>query len=290
MKLSVVTVVGALAWLAATVTPASAAEDPIDVWVSILPQVEMVDRIGGDHVTVRALVQPGDSPTTYEPTPRQLAALWDSDLVLVVGVPFEATLFAKIGGISPQLHVVDAARGIDLQPIEDHAHHHGGSAHLDPHTWLDPELVKIHVANIAEALCETAPQHCETFTRNRTAYDEDLQRVDDEIRRVLGPYRGRHLLVFHPSFGYFSRRYGLHQVAVETGGKTPSPRQLAELVEAAETSDVGAVFVQPQFTDSAAQAVAEAVGGRLVELDPLAPDLLANLERMATTIAAQYRE
>jgi zinc transport system substrate-binding protein len=290
MKVPTVTLVAAVAWLAAAVTPASAADDPIDVWVSILPQVEMVDRIGGDHVTVRALVQPGDSPATYEPTPRQLAALWDSDLVLVVGVPFEKTLFTKIGGISSNLRVVNAAQGIELQPIEDHAHHHASAEHLDPHTWLDPQLVKIHAANIADALCETAPSHCAEFRSNRAAYAEDLQRVDNEVRRLLGPYRGRHLLVFHPSFGYFSRRYGLHQVAVETAGKTPSPRTLAELVEAAETSGVGAVFVQPQFTATAAQAVAEAVGSRLVELDPLAPDLLANLERMATTIAAEYRE
>jgi zinc transport system substrate-binding protein len=277
----------ALVWIAG---PATAGGTTLDVWVSILPQVEMVERIGGDHVTVRALVQPGHSPATYEPTPRQLSALWESDLVLRIGVPFEEAVFAKIRGINSDLRVLDATRGIELQPIEDHDHHHAHSERLDPHTWLDPQLVKVQAGTIANALCESAPQHCPAFNDNLDSYRQDLHRVHGEISETLAPYTGRDILVFHPSFGYFATRYGLHQVAVETSGKTPSPRQLAELVEAVERSGVGAVFVQPQFTGTAARAVAEAVGCPVVELDPLAGDHLANLVRMATTIAAQYEE
>jgi len=288
-RLVVVTVLTA-AGLAALATPVGAADDTIDVWVSILPQVEMVERVGGELVAVHPLVQPGHSPATYEPTPRQLSALSDADLVLRIGVPFEASLLHKIGGVQPDLWIVDAAAGIELQPIDDQGYHHHGPARLDPHTWLDPELVKIQAANIGDALCEAAPRHCGTFRKNLATYRDDLDRANREIEVVLTPFRGRDLLVFHPSFGYFARRYGLHQVAVETGGKTPSPRRLAELVEAAQASGTGAVFVQPQFANTAAQAVAEAVGCRLVELDPLAADHLANLERMAATIAASYEE
>ena len=86
------------------------------------------------------------------------------------------------------------------------------------------------------------------------------------------------------------RKYPVDQVAVEAEGKTPSPRRLARLVDAARSSGATAVYVQPQFTASAAQAVADAVGCDLVQLDPLAPDHLANLQRMAETIAANYED
>lgn len=278
----------AAAWIAVLVTPTVLAGEVVDVWVSILPQVEMVKRIGGDVVTVRPLVQPGHSPATYEPTPRQLSALWDADLVFRVGVPFEATLFDKIGDLRPDLRIVNTASGIEMQPIDDHGHHHGQDERLDPHTWLDPELVKIHAANISTALCREVPQHCDSFTHNLSVYGDDLDRVHHQIEELLTPFEGRDLLVFHPSFGYFASRYGLNQVAVETGGKTPSPRRLAELMNAVQESGACAVFVQPQFASGAAQAVAEAAGCRLVELDPLAADHLANLGRMAATIAATY--
>jgi zinc transport system substrate-binding protein len=102
---------------------------------------------------------------------------------------------------------------------------------------------------------------------------------------LLEPLSGRRLFVFHPSFGYLARRYGLEQVAVEVGGKAPSPRQLSELVEQVQASGSKTIFVQPQFAHRPAEAVAEAAGCDLVELDPLAEDHLANLERMAETIA-----
>jgi zinc transport system substrate-binding protein len=274
--------------LAALAAPAGAQSPVIDVWVSILPQVEMVERIGGELVSVRVLVQAGHSPATYEPTPRQLTSLWEADLLLRIGAPFESRLVDTIRRMPSRVRIVDTTRGIELQPLEDHGHSHGAS--LDPHTWLDPVLVAIQAENIAQALCEAEPVHCPAVQANLAAYLEQLDLVHSRVAAIMKPAEGRDLLVFHPSFGYFARRYGLIQVAVEAEGKTPSPRRLARLVDAARSSGATAVYVQPQFTASAAQAVADAVGCDLVQLDPLAPDHLANLQRMAETIAANYED
>jgi zinc transport system substrate-binding protein len=100
----------------------------------------------------------------------------------------------------------------------------------------------------------------------------------------LGPLKGREILVFHPAFGYFAERYGLTQRAVESEGKEPGPRQLAALIDTARERGVRVVFVQPQFSRSSAEKIAEAIGGAVVPMDPLASDYLANLERMATEV------
>lgn len=272
--------------VAAMTLPCVAAGQPLEVWVSIPPMLEIAGRVGGDRVHAQALLASGASPHTYEPTPRQLAALWEADLFVGIGVPFETPLLAKIASLRPNLPVADCSRGIELQPIDNaHLGAHPGER-FDPHTWLDPVLVRIQAAAVRDELCRLAPADCASLDANLASYLADLEAVHQRIAAILAPYRGRTLLVFHPAFGYFARRYGLEQVAVEVGGKEPTPRQLALLVEQAKASGASALFVQPQVRGSTAAAVAEAVGCPLVELDPLAADLSANLERMARAIAA----
>ena len=112
----------------------------------------------------------------------------------------------------------------------------------------------------------------------------DLDRVDREIARTLAPLKGREILVFHPAYGYFAHAYGLKQTAIEVEGKEPSAAHLAAVVERARQTGVKVIFVQPQFSTAGAQAIAKEIGGAVVPLDPMARDVLANLETMAETI------
>ena len=279
---------GLLGGLLAVVAAAlpGAAGEPLEVWVSIPPMLEIVGRVGGDRVHAQALLSPGASPHTFEPMPRQLAGLWEADLFLGIGVPFETPLLAKIASMRPDLAVADCSREVELAPIDDaHLDAHPAER-FDPHTWLDPVLVKVEAAAVRDELCRLSPADCAALDANLASYLADLEAAHRRIETMLAPYRGRTLLVFHPAYGYFARRYGLEQVAVEVGGKEPTPRQLGLLVEQAKASGATALFVQPQVRGSAAAAVAEALGCPLVELDPLAADLSANLERMARDIAA----
>ena len=276
---------GGLLAVAAAALPGAAGE-PLEVWVSIPPMLEIVGRVGGDRVHAQALLAPGASPHTFEPTPRQLAGLWEADLFLGIGVSFETPLLAKIASMQPDLAVADCSREVELAPIDDaHLDAHPAER-FDPHTWLDPVLVKVEAAAVRDELCRLSPADCAALDANLASYLADLEAAHRRIETMLAPYRGRTLLVFHPAYGYFARRYGLEQVAVEVGGKEPTPRQLGLLVEQAKASGATALFVQPQVRGSAAAAVAEALGCPLVELDPLAADLSANLERMARDIAA----
>ncbi|MCI5133401.1 MAG: ABC transporter substrate-binding protein, partial [Candidatus Electrothrix sp. EH2] len=85
-------------------------------------------------------------------------------------------------------------------------------------------------------------------------------------------------------FGYFAHAYDLHQKAVEIEGKAPSPKQLYALVGQAKADKVKVLFVQPQFDRRNAQAVARAIKGELVVLDPLAENIEQNLRQMAEAV------
>jgi zinc transport system substrate-binding protein len=255
--------------------PATARDLPL-VFVSIPPLKFVVERLAADAVAIEVLLPPGASPHTYEPTPRQMADLDRARIYLAIGVPFEKAILGKISAV-----IV----GVTLLPVMGDADHHGPGA-PDPHIWLDPMRMATVAATVAGALTEILPSKKTEIERNLGALERALAATDARVAAILDGLSGRSMVVFHPAYGYFARRYGLHQVAVEAEGKAPSARQLASTVDTLRTESVTAIFIQPQFSRIAADRVAAALGCQVVELDPLAGDYLANLEEMARRIAA----
>jgi len=260
--------------------------EPI-AFVSIGPQRYLVQSIAGSRIRVEVLVQSGQDPHTFEPTPKQMAQLSRGRLYFRIGVAFERSLIPRIRSSNPQLKIIDTQAGIELREIEEG--NHEGEDHdehgLDPHTWLSPLLAKRQAQIIRDALIEADPGGREEYEAGYRNLAAELDSLHEEIAAVLAPYRGEEIFVYHPAYGYFTDEYGLRQVAVETGGSEPSAQQLARLIERARERQVRIVFVQPQFSRTGAEAVAEAIGGVVVPLDPLAEDYVGNLREMARKIA-----
>jgi zinc transport system substrate-binding protein len=280
----------ALAAVGQAGAPAGAADPETVVFVGIPPLEFVVERLAGEFVTVEVLLPPGASPHTYEPSPRQMAALDRAALYLQIGVPFEGPFLDKVKSVVDELRIVDCRRGIELVPVEGGEAHDHGHDFLDPHIWLDPARMQQVAANAAQALKELLPERSPEIDRNLLALELALRETDRRVAEVLARHNGRTMAVLHPAYGYFARRYGLEQLAVEVEGKAPSARQLTAVVDRLENHPLRAIFVQPQFSKTAAQRIADALGCDLVELDPLAADYLANLERMAGRIAASLED
>lgn len=253
------------------------AEDgSITAVTSILPQEYFVEQIGKDRVEVQALVTPGSSPATYEPTPRQMAALSRAELFFRIGAPFENALVPKIES-TKGLRIIDTREGITLR----------GN---DPHIWLSPRLVKVQARTIANALIDIDPAGRDNYKKHLAVFLGELDALDARLANALAPVRGRSFMVFHPSWGYFANDYGLNQQAIELEGKEPSGRQLVRMVNMAKAQDVHAIFVQPQFDMDSAQRIADAIDGVVVPIDPLARDYIANLEQVASTLLKALQE
>jgi len=300
----------ALLALGLMVNSASAEAAParkLKVVVSILPQAYFVERIGGERVEVEVLVGPGQSPHAWEPTPRQVEGLARAHVYFRIGIDFENALVPRIEQMFRHLRIVDTRRNVPLRSMTadelaaaeaDGAHEHSeacvhGSGSTtaptgppDPHIWLSPLLAKIQAETICDALVELDPEHAEEYRSNLAAFHGDLDRVHARIAEVLAPLKGRPVFVYHPAFGYFTDAYGLRQVPVEMGGKEPTARQLAALIEKAKATGAKVIFVQPQFPTKSATAVAQAIGGAVVPIDDLARDYLRNLEELADRIKA----
>ena len=155
---------------------------------------------------------------------------------------------------------------------------------MDQHTWLDPQLAKIQAKTIADTLIRIDPSHKDQYEKNLKGFQADLDAIHEQLKKALAPVKGKSFFVFHPAYGYFGDAYGLKQVPVQIGGKEPTARQLARLIELAKEDGVRVIFVQPQFSKKTAEALAKGIGGAVVPLDDLAPDYLKNLQEMATKL------
>jgi len=270
-----------------------AVAEKVPVFVSILPQKYFVEKVGGDRVDVSVMVPPGASPATYEPRPKQMAAISGARIYCAIGVPFEQVWLEKIIAANPDMLVVHTDRGVEKIPMGDR-HDHGeqqrhGHGMMDPHIWLSPPLVKIQAANILEGLVKVDPVHRREYEANCNRFSQELDALDAELRGIFAGKRDLEFMVFHPSWGYFARTYGLKQVPVEVEGKNPKPARLQKLIEHARNRGVKVIFVQPQFSKASAETVANAIGGKIVFADPLALDWMANLRDQAAKFKAALR-
>jgi zinc transport system substrate-binding protein len=96
-------------------------------------------------------------------------------------------------------------------------------------------------------------------------------------------------MVFHPSWGYFAKRYHLEQISIEIQGKEPKPAQLIELVEEAKKHDIKIVFVAPQFSQKGAKTISKSINGNVATINPLSEKWDENLLKVATEIAKSYK-
>jgi zinc transport system substrate-binding protein len=256
----------------------------VPVFAGIPPVAWLLERVGGSHVQIGTLLQPGADPHVFEPTPRQGMALGRARLFFTAGMPFENELVERIASRHAGLTVVDTPAGIVKQTTTDPDEPAGA----DPHVWLSPPLLRVMAGNVAEALALADPAHAADYRHNAAAVSAELAGLDARIARRLAPFRGRRFYVFHPAFAYFAAAYGLVQEAVEVEGKSPTPRQLQALVRQARADGVSVIFLQPQFDPHAAEAVARAIGGTVMPMDDLARDLPRNLDDMAEKIATGF--
>ncbi len=255
----------------------------MQVCVSIAPQAFFVKKIAGDLADVEVLVKDGSSPATYAPKPSQLKTIANSKLYFTIGVAFEKNWLDRFKSVNDNLLLIDTTTGIQKLHM-DNKHKHSKNEHnegLDPHIWLDPILVIKQVNTISEAFTSQDPKNSKIYIQNRDNFIKELKDLDKQIKDILANIKNRKFIVFHPSFGYFAKRYNLTQIAIEKEGKEPSIKYLKKVIDFAKQNDIKRVFVAPQFSQKSARQIAKEIDGKVVTVNPLAYNWDENLLSIA---------
>ncbi|CAB1058995.1 hypothetical protein D1BOALGB6SA_3753 [Olavius sp. associated proteobacterium Delta 1] len=177
------------------------------------------ERIGGDHVKVEFPVPADVDPAYWNPDLANIAAYQKADLILLNGAGY-AKWIAKVS--LPQSKMVDTSRKFKdryIQTKQAMTHTHGAAgqhahAALAFSTWLDLTLAIRQAEAVAWAMGRQRPQLRDTFQSNLKALARDLQSMDQDLQTIVSQKPSLPLIVSHPVYDYFARRYGLKIVSV----------------------------------------------------------------------------
>ena len=232
---------------------------------------DIAQEIAGDRMEIDVLIPPGADPHTFQPTPRDVAKIADSQMLIANGAGLEEWLQEVIDNAGGQRVLVIAADG-----LPESADRPG-----DPHFWLDPNYVIHYARQIRDGLIEIDPTGEAVYMQNTEQFIARLENLDGWIKQqveTISPDK-RLLVTNHESFGYFADRYGFVIVgtiipSVSTGS-SPTAQQMVALVEAIKATNTGAIFLEAGSNPDLAQQLAEEAGINVIvdlRTQPLFPD------------------
>ncbi|MDD4798881.1 MAG: zinc ABC transporter substrate-binding protein [Clostridia bacterium] len=251
-------------------------EKPV-IAVSIIPEQAFAEAVCGDLAEVITLIPPGSSPANYEPTPQEQEKFNKADIYFSIGVPTEETNI--LPNLNTNTKLVELAKEVSavypdlmLGKIRD------------PHIWLSPKRAMLMVKIIAREMSLLDPANQAIYQKNADVYTAQLKALDLEITESLAATENKKFIVFHPAFGYLAEDYGIIMYALEENGKEATAAHLREMIDFAKAEGIKIIFYQAEIDSSQSAAFAEEIGGKAVQLAPLAYNYLENLKVMANAI------
>jgi ABC-type Zn uptake system ZnuABC Zn-binding protein ZnuA len=253
-------------------------------------------EVGGDAVEVTALLTPGQSAHSFDPSAAQLLALGEADALVVNGGGLESWLDDAIAASGFDGELIDASAGIELAATadvhdddehaddvhaddehsdEDHAddehadddEDHAEDAHAhdggNPHIWTDPHLASEMVENIADGLTELDGVDAEAIRASEEDYQARLEALDEWIHENVEqvPVEQRLLVTNHDAFTYFLDAYDVTFVGSVIpsfdDNAEPSAAEIDALVERIRETGVQAVFSEASISPKAAETIAK---------------------------------
>ena len=249
--------------------------EPIQIVVTIPVLKDLTEQVGGAHVHVLSLLSGLENEHTYSPKPSDIIAVRKARLLVEIGVGLEVWVSALVKNAgSPLLRVITTSKGIGL--IRDSGREDGQQAEDDqhdgnPHIWLDPENAKIMLRHITEALIKVDPPHASEYRDNQAAYLRQLDQLQADLLERLKPISDRRIMVYHPAWPYFARRFGFRivdEVVTQSGGE-PSAHHLQTLINRIRKDRIRVIVSEPQISQKIPDMLARETGARVVVLSPL---------------------
>lgn len=256
------------------------------ITVSIDPLRFITEQITGNDFEIQVLVPPGSSPETYEPTSAQMLQTAHSKAYIEIGLlDFEINLEQAVRKNMPQVTLIKTSDRIPLLTGHcGHAHNDEEHTHgIDPHIWLSPTRLKTIAENVYNGLSVIYPDSSK-YKENYDALCKRIDSLDRSLVTLLTPEK-RGFLIYHPALTYLAADYGQTQISVEVEGKEPSPAYLSRLIDSAKALNINKILYQKQFNKSTVEAVAEELDLTPVAIDPLAENVIENIESLARLIA-----
>ncbi|MGT2745054.1 metal ABC transporter solute-binding protein, Zn/Mn family [Streptococcus phocae subsp. phocae] len=267
---------------------------------SFYPIYAMTKAVSGELNDIK-MIQSGNGIHSFEPSPNDVAAIYDADAFIF----HSHTLEAWAGDIKENLKhskekVLEASEGMALDKVkgleEMEASEGIDPATLyDPHTWTDPQLAAKEVERIKDFLVAADPSHEKSYEKNAELFQKKAQKITDDYTKRFASVKQKTFVTQHTAFSYLAKRFGLTQLGIAgiSPEQEPQPRQLIEIREFIKDHQVDTIFVESNASQKMAKTVAKSTGAKLKILSPLEADPANNhtyLENIEMNLNTLYNE
>lgn len=239
--------------------------------------------VGGDRVSVDALLSPNSDPHDYEPKPSDARAVAEADVVLRSGGDLDGWLQDVIqgaGGDATELTLIDHVSTIEgghhheegeeeHGAEEEHEDEHGHEGEQDPHWWQDPRNAVKATEAIRAAFAKADPDGADAYAGGARDYTAQLTKLDGAVERCMAaiPADRRKLVTNHDAFGYFAHRYDITVLgsiipALSTSAQ-PSAGDVRRLVATIKREKVSTIFPESAINQRLEDAVARDAGAKV---------------------------
>jgi ABC-type Zn uptake system ZnuABC Zn-binding protein ZnuA len=239
---------------------------------------DIARNIAGSRAAVSVLVPSGIDPHDFQPSPKDLAVVAQSRMLIVNGTGLEGWLTQGLNNIGGSRIVVTASQGLTGRtggyglgsPAAAGLSATVSPAGADPHFWMDPVLVKTYVNNILNGFIQLDPAGQAVYRQNAIAYSAQLDGLDQWIRSqaALIPSTQRLLVTDHEDLGYFADKYGFQLIGAITPESSsdaePSASHIADLITQIRATGDKAIFLDIGTNTQLAEQICSEAGCRVV--------------------------
>ena len=225
---------------------------------------DIAQNVAGDRVIVESLLPAGSDPHSYQAAPSDVAKIAESTVLILNGLEYEHFIETLLGNAGGERLIIEATAG--LSPRADAGNEHG----VDPHMWLDPNLVVTYVENIRDGLIQVDAEGEAIYKSNADKYIAQLKELDAWIVKQVNtvPAERRLLVTNHEAMGYFAERYGFEVtgsvIPSFSSNAAPSAQEMAALVDEIKSLNAPAIFLDTADNDILAKQIADETGVMIV--------------------------
>ena len=255
----------------------------INIVTTIFPTYDFVRQIAGENVNVTMLLKPGQESHSYEPTPKDILSIQNSDLFIYVGGENDVWVDEILNSMEnnkPQtLKLLDITNTLEEEIVEgmedEHNHHHQHSHEdektIDEHVWTSPKNSILIVKEINKILSEKDEKNSNIYNTNAENYIKSLENLDEKFRQVVDSSK-RKTVLFGDRFPfiYFAKEYGINYYAAFSGCSTEteaSPKTITFLINKVKEEQIPVVFTIEFSNGKIADTIVEATNTKKMMLN-----------------------
>ena len=251
-------------------------DDGLLVVTTVAPLRDIIEQVGGDRITVVALVPEGTNSHTFDPPPSAVGEIEQADLIIINGLNLELPTLelaeANADDDIPIVQLGNLAVSPDEYVFDFSFPEEGGNP--NPHLWTAPDQAVKYAEIVQAELSTVDPDGADYYAANAERFIDRLWELDAAIAAATQtiPEAHRKLITYHDSFPYFAPRYGLEVIgAIQPSDfSEPSPREVADLIAQVRSAGVPAIFGSEVFPSEVLATIADEAGA--VQVSTLSDD------------------